>query len=352
MQSRITIDNGNKDVQVLLVGQLGGTAVDTSDCADIRFKNCGNLSDAVSAATNNQFEAIAIQPDDFGNELASALKKLRQITPQSKIFLLTQMWQEPNVLKFISTNSNGTQLADDYYILPVSFSAKSPQRKKSAPPAAPVAAAVDTSELSMQLRQRIEILEKLAMEDELTGVKNRRFVKEFLRQIIERANRKSLQVTLLVFDIDNFKNYNDRFGHPVGDNILKQAAVLMQKCCRRQDVIGRIGGDEFAVVFWNIPHNKVIGLDADNQQDRRSIISEHPKEVINICERFRSELNKTDLPALGAEGKGVLAISGGLATFPRDGSTVEQLFAQADKGLLEAKRSGKNRVYLVENKNT
>lgn len=344
MQSRITINNENGNAQVLIVGGLNGDIVDTSACTGVSFEKCPSLSDAITAAENNHFEVIAVPMSEFGNEPATALKKIRQITPKSKILLLTQMWGEPETVRFLNTNSDGTSLADDYYILPVKFYAKAQTVQASAP-----AAIAESADISA-MRRRIEILEKLAMEDELTGVKNRRFVKEFLRQIIERANKMSLQVTLLVFDIDNFKNYNDRFGHPVGDNILKQAAVLMQKCCRRQDVVGRVGGDEFAVVFWNIPQNKVIRFETDNAQDRRSVVSEHPKEVINICERFRSELNKTDLPALGAEGKGLLAISGGLATFPHDGSTVEQLFLQADNGLLEAKRNGKNRVYLIGSK--
>jgi diguanylate cyclase (GGDEF)-like protein len=353
MQSRITINNENGDAQVLIVGGLNGDAIDTSACPGISFEKCPSLSDAITAAGNNNFEVIAVPMDDFGNEPATALKKIRQIAPKSKILLLTEMWREPDAVRFLNTNSGGTSVADDYYILPVRFCAKTPTAKDSFSPALPSPATTTASSADIAaMRERIEVLEKLALEDELTGVKNRRFVKEFLRQIIERANKMSLQVTLLVFDIDNFKNYNDRFGHPVGDNILKQAAVLMQKCCRRQDVVGRVGGDEFAVVFWNIPQNKVISFDAENAQDRRSVVSEHPKEVINICERFRSELNKTDLPALGAEGKGLLAISGGLATFPHDGLTVEQLFLQADNGLLEAKRSGKNRVYLVENKNS
>ena len=242
----------------------------------------------------------------------------------------------------IRESSNGTKLLDDYYICPTVFAVNRQQQPKDN---------TSNSEFAKEQLKRIEILEKLAMEDELTGVKNRRFVREFLRQIIERAKNLSLQVTLLIFDIDNFKQYNDLYGHPVGDNILKQAAVLMQKCCRRQDVVGRIGGDEFAVVFWNLPANQSISIDAGQASERRRTESEHPTQAINICERFRRELNKTDLPALGAEGKGTLTISGGLATFPRDGSTVYELFEQADNALLEAKRSGKNRVYLIGNEN-
>ena len=343
MLSRITIDAANKDGKILLIGQADKTVVATADCPGVQFHTSGNITDAIVAASENQFDVTAVIADDISEDFLFAVRTLRKINPKSKIYLLIQMWQEPKVARLIHSSSNGTKLADDYYILPVSFVAKADEKK-------PVENPPDTAIIEQQ-RQRIEILEKLVMEDELTGVKNRRFVREFLRQITARASEESLHVTLLIFDIDNFKQYNDLYGHQVGDSILKQAAVLMQKCCRKQDVVGRIGGDEFAVVFWNLPADRSIALDTGPKAERRRLESEHPTQVINICERFRRELNKTDLPALGAEGKGVLAISGGLAAFPQDGSTVDELFAQADKALLDAKRSGKNRVYIIGDEN-
>jgi diguanylate cyclase (GGDEF)-like protein len=119
--------------------------------------------------------------------------------------------------------------------------------------------------------------------------------------------------------------------------------MLMRRCCRPHDIVGRIGGDEFSVIFWNEPRLRQGGP----QAERRSVAAEHPKDAIFIAKRFRRELQKTEFDSLGPEGKGVLTISGGLASFPRDGSTVQELFVQADTALLEAKRSGKNRIYLV-----
>jgi two-component system cell cycle response regulator len=189
----------------------------------------------------------------------------------------------------------------------------------------------------------------LATEDDLTGLKNRRYIWEFSRQIIEYANKENVRVTLLVFDVDDLKKYNDIYGHHAGDEILKQAAVLMRRCCRGHDVVGRIGGDEFAVIFWDDPQHKRTAAPTKSQE-RRSAHADHPAEAITIAKRFVKELSKAEFSAfsgLGPEGKGVLTISGGLASFPRDGQTIEQLFQQADKALLEAKRSGKNRIYLV-----
>jgi diguanylate cyclase (GGDEF)-like protein len=367
MQSRITITD--KDEKILLAGQIEKTDIDTSDCPSIQFLTLPNIAEALAAASANQFDVIAAAANLLDENFISALKRLRKTNPKSKIFLLVQMWQEPKAIELSLSALNGTKFIDDYYILPVRFTADFGKLRSTSSrpepvegsragktdtqqiPALPEIRTIPDAELIEQQRQRIEILEKLVMEDELTGVKNRRFSREFLRQIIAGATEKSMRVTLLIFDIDNFKQYNDLYGHPVGDNILKQAAVLMQKCCRKQDVVARIGGDEFAVVFWNLPADRIVTLDDKAKTERRRIESEHPTQVMNICERFRKELKKTDLPALGAEGQGTLTISGGLATFPRDGSTVEELFAQADKALLDAKRSGKNRVYLIGREN-
>jgi two-component system cell cycle response regulator len=192
-------------------------------------------------------------------------------------------------------------------------------------------------------------------------LKNRRYICEFSRQIIEHARQEQKRVTLLVFDIDNFKKYNDLYGHYAGDEILRQVGVLMRRCCRSHDVVGRIGGDEFAVIFWDDPYiqdtNDIqnAGFEMVNKtRERRSATAEHPEEAISIARRFVRELEKAPASignnndgSLGPEGRGVLTISGGLASYPRDGSTIEELFEQADKALLEAKRSGKNRIYLV-----
>ena len=109
----------------------------------------------------------------------------------------------------------------------------------------------------------------------------------------------------------------------------------MRRCCRSHDVVGRIGGDEFAVVFWDDTQRKPLGAPAKSAE-RRSATTDHPGEAIFIAKRLVGELEKAELSAfggLGPQGKGVLTISGGLASIPRDGQTIQELFQKADKAL-------------------
>ncbi len=101
------------------------------------------------------------------------------------------------------------------------------------------------------LHDRHTGLQRLAITDELTGLANGRYFRQFLTKIVEKARLKRFLVTLFLFDIDNFKHYNDQFGHGVGDEILKQLANLMRRCVRDHDLVAQISGDEFAVVFWD-----------------------------------------------------------------------------------------------------
>ena len=337
MRNDSNISSANR--RILFIGNSSGVFMPRTNIEENGFECCENMLDAISLAVNTEFEMFAVVVGDFDANLSSALKTLRQLRPGAKIILLVRkMYEEPEALRLVLPRLGAENLADDYYICPVSPKLFFPARPGGNGKRRMAAEAAQSTE---QLN-RIAILEKLATEDELTGIKNRRYIREFLRQIIDRARKEDLQVTLLIFDIDDFKKYNDLYGHFTGDTILKQVAVLMQKCCRKQDVVSRIGGDEFAVVFWNCKN------ETDNTvQPERRASQGHPDEITIICERFRSQINSTPLPALGVTGKGRLSISGGLAAFPRDGSDVAQLFVQADNALLEAKRGGKNRVFLV-----
>ncbi|MCB9857889.1 MAG: GGDEF domain-containing protein [Phycisphaerales bacterium] len=175
---------------------------------------------------------------------------------------------------------------------------------------------------------------KLAFTDDLTRLPNRRRLLAFLKDVLSRSARERESTTVLVFDIDDFKKYNDSYGHDAGDEILREVGKLFVQCSRKTDMVARLGGDEFVVVFWDAEKPRAEG-------------SAHPERVFDILQRFKRALDSHTFSRLGPEAVGCLTISGGLARFPNQGSTPEALLEAADKALLQAKAAGKNRFFVV-----
>jgi diguanylate cyclase (GGDEF)-like protein len=153
-----------------------------------------------------------------------------------------------------------------------------------------------------------------------------------MARLLERARENRSRVTLLLFDIDDFKKYNDTFGHASGDAIIRELIQILRACTRQYDLVARIGGDEFAVVY------------RDNEAPRQPN-SEHPRDVLAATERFREAIRNHHWPET-CKIEGDVSISGGLATFPWDADTLESLMAKADEALLQAKSAGKNVIFM------
>ncbi|MDD5477353.1 MAG: diguanylate cyclase [Candidatus Omnitrophica bacterium] len=151
----------------------------------------------------------------------------------------------------------------------------------------------------------------LAVRDGLTGLFNRRYFNELINVEVNRVKRFPTALSLLMLDIDNFKNYNDTQGHQAGDELLKSAAKVFRNSVRAVDIVSRYGGEEFIIIL--------------PQADK--------KAAQIIAERLRVQVSLY-LPT---------TVSIGIATLPDDASEVEQLIEKADNALYQAKKTGKNK---------
>ena len=172
-------------------------------------------------------------------------------------------------------------------------------------------------------------LRQMAYRDELTGAWNRRYLNHFLSESIEESRRLRRQLTVMVFDIDDFKSFNDQYGHDAGDIILRETIRLLGSVIRTGDRVCRVGGDEFAVVFADLEAPRTAG-------------STHPDSVEKIARRFQAQIARMRFPRLGLQAPGTLSISGGLASYPWDAAEPAGLLRTADQRALESKRRGKN----------
>jgi diguanylate cyclase (GGDEF)-like protein len=179
--------------------------------------------------------------------------------------------------------------------------------------------------------RRFEEAREEALKDELTGLGNRRMFERSLRGYIDAARTQRFPFSILLFDVDHFKKFNDTWGHDAGDRVLKLVADLMKRVFRTDDVVCRIGGEEFAVLLCD---GRSQGGD-----------STPPREARAFGERLQREAER-----LSTEGGDLLAkisLSGGVATFPWDAQSPEDLLREADNALYAAKRGGRNRIYFA-----
>ncbi len=185
----------------------------------------------------------------------------------------------------------------------------------------------------LELGRRHDLYRTQSRTDELTGALNRRGMFEFLDDVLASARDRRRPVTVMAFDIDDFKRFNDRFGHGAGDIILQETVALLRSVTRRTDRVCRVGGDEFAVVFSDPEGPRVAG-------------SAMPHDVEVIARRFQEQVQRMRFPKLVIDAPGQVSFSAGLASFPWDGSDAEMLLRVADQRALESKRRGKNHVTL------
>jgi diguanylate cyclase (GGDEF)-like protein len=166
-------------------------------------------------------------------------------------------------------------------------------------------------------------LAQLAVTDGLTGLYNHRHLHERLTLEVERSQRSGLPLSLLMLDVDHFKQFNDTFGHPAGDEVLRQLARVLTDTRRANDVVARYGGEEFAVI----------------------LVDTAKFTAAKVAERVRERIAAHDFSE-AAQKASKISVSIGVATFPEDGTDAEGLVRSADTALYAAKRAGRNRVVL------
>ncbi|PYS91847.1 MAG: hypothetical protein DMF64_10940 [Acidobacteria bacterium] len=181
-----------------------------------------------------------------------------------------------------------------------------------------MALALDRAEWHQKATQ----FQLLSITDALTGLVNRRYLEERLSEELERSKRHRFAMSFLMIDIDNFKDYNDRHGHPAGDLALEMTAQCLKSALRSADVAARYGGEEFSVL---LPQTSI-------------------SEAHVIAERIRRRVERTQYPHGKSQPLGAVTISIGISSFAPKLDTPAQIIAAADHALYVAKSHGKNRV--------
>ncbi len=172
------------------------------------------------------------------------------------------------------------------------------------------------------LVQMNRTLQELAYRDGLTGLYNHRNFQETLAVEIERGKRYKKEFSLIFLDVDDFKQYNDRFGHIKGDSLLQALASLITKNIRAADFAARYGGEEFVIL---LPE---IGLEG----------------AVHYAEKIRTIIEAHNFGPVEEAATNHITVSMGISVFPLDGIDATQLIHRADEALYRAKRTGKNRV--------
>ena len=179
-----------------------------------------------------------------------------------------------------------------------------------------IAVAVDR----MTLREQVGEFAQLSITDPLTGLLNRRYIEERLAEEINRAGRSSGPLSFLMLDVDEFKSYNDRFGHPAGDEALRIVGAVLKDAVRGADVAARYGGEEFSILLPETTNS----------------------EARVIAERIRQNVDQAEFP------NRKVTVSIGIATYSESLKTAVELVDAADKALYRAKEEGRNNVQIFD----
>jgi diguanylate cyclase (GGDEF)-like protein len=177
-------------------------------------------------------------------------------------------------------------------------------------------------DLETKVKERTQQLEEMAIRDPLTGLYNRRYFNQRLKEEISRSTRNGKPISVAYLDIDHFKKYNDTNGHPMGDVLLKQFATLLAESIRQTDVVARLGGEEFCVI---LPETSL-------------------ENAMLKAEKLRAAVATTKFPNGEKQPLGMVSCSVGVSEYPSIAKDEEALIRTADEALYEIKKGGRNCV--------
>ncbi len=178
--------------------------------------------------------------------------------------------------------------------------------------------------------RNMHLLRSMANHDGLTSLLNKRyFIQALLPATLINCEKDAQRLSLFIFDIDHFKNYNDTNGHPAGDDLLRHMSQIIQSSLRPGDLACRYGGEEF-----------IIAMPETDQETATA-----------QAEKLRRTIEETKLLHGEHQPGGKVTISGGVASFPQDGTSVSELIQHADEALYKSKKGGRNRVTVYEGVN-
>ncbi|RMF92620.1 MAG: diguanylate cyclase [Candidatus Schekmanbacteria bacterium] len=266
-----------------------------------------NGFEGIGKIKSNNYDLIItdiVMPELDGMEV---LKKAKEISPNSDVLVMTGYASVETAVKSMRLG------ATDYIVKPFNIEQ--------------IQIVVQRTIEKRQLQRKAEegeFYRELSQIDGLTEVYNHRFFHQLLEAEINRCKRYNRPVSVLMLDIDYFKEYNDANGHPAGDILLKQMAWLLTKSCRDCDYVARYGGDEFCVIFPETDE----------------------KESFTIVKRLRDVISETHFDRQEVLPQGKVTVSMGLASFPKNATDKKSLIECADKALYAAKKKGKNLLVL------
>ncbi|MCP5005482.1 MAG: diguanylate cyclase [Planctomycetes bacterium] len=297
-------DDSSKKTRIMLVDDEESFLKVLQSVLEIigyRVTMCLNAFDAIEELRREVYELVVTDLKMPGLSGVEFVKKVKQISPNAYIVVMTGF---PSVETAVRCMKLG---ASDYLVKPFDMEF--------------FQIIVERTLYKRTLEKRAaerDYYEQISRTDGLTGLYNHRFFYKLLDSEISRAGRYKHNFSLLMIDIDDFKRFNDQYGHQIGDRVLKELASLLKKLVRKIDPVVRYGGEEFAIIL------------SETAKGQGRIFG---KRVVDSVGSYSVQ---------GLPESEKITVSAGLAGYPDDAHTQEELVRKADAALYEAKGMGKN----------